>query len=305
MKTRISFVSNSSSSSFVVVETEEKGNPFSGLTAQDWRDAIKALYVPYDENDPSAEECTEVRDLSDDEERRKAICDFGKIMECWFANWSMKDKDGKVIRNPRATAKAINAWEDYIDCISYGRHSWRNGSRTVNNDLGDLWNRHIGKHGYQDEDGYRFTLVGSLPVLSSSLEDALCKYDENLNRSVYKRLPEELEHDLVEKWNSLGICTQRDMLEWKGSKTFVHFDENDIWRLKGVIDKYSAFDEKSGKYHLVEPPNDGVKWQSEEWTFDRVLEVFAKWFRENGCARKNANWKQLKKLIGGISIHEG
>jgi len=270
MKTRNSYVSNSSSSSFVVIQTPEK-NPFSRLTAQDWLDAIDALYMPYNEDPPMSEDFryAEVLDLRAD--RKAALAKFGNDMRCWFAGLSVW-RDGEVVRDPAAGHSAISRWEEYINFLSCGKK--KHGA----------WGE-----GYRDADGYAFCHAGWPLDEEETINKGLSKYMDG--EVLYRPLPDALASEVREKWRSCGACTQLDVMKSESAAVFVHFAENDIWRLKGAMDDGKGL----GK----------DVWKTPEWTFSRVMEVFARWFRENGRVRKNASWKSLYRIVGGLSLHEG
>lgn len=206
MKLRSSFVSNSSSSSFIVMEGDDS-NPFSKLSKNDWVDVLCKAYRSQGFSDGKIA----VFNLSDKEERKAAEEEFLDFFSQWLSEHTIKGKDGSLEWNPEAFERNEEKWDDTIRSLE--------------------WDSECS----EDDDGYRLGLYG-YPLKKIQFDEAYVKWDEESQKFLYRPASEELRMRLVGLWDELGLTTGDEMLLCKDARTLVHFDENVIWESNGILD---------------------------------------------------------------------
>ncbi len=203
MKTRISYVSNSSSSSFILYDDAlHPENPFNALLKRDLLNAITMHYVS-DRMSFCNDRPFDVFDLSDPEERDAAIDE-----QSWYSGYASLTavKDGKhgVVRSTE--------WSNPHDrMVSSQFHRWDDGIRKIED-----W--------YARRGNVDFLMLGgwsSWPVP----QDCLAIYDNCGNKTFISRYHQR---KIDRLWKECGLCSRMDALQSPRSRLLVKFDSNEI-----------------------------------------------------------------------------
>ena len=164
-----------------------------------------------------------VLDLTDESDRKVLESDFKDLLRSWKANLCHR-YNGRIVKGvPK----------------------------------GDVWNDFLRELGNRDFNGF------SVPVyfyhtLNGFMKDAkgntlVSRYDTKADRETYRKTPKLLMLEARKKWRQSGIVTNDEVADDSDSWLFIHFDDNDIYRIRGMTD--------DGQFH------------SEGWSAERFFEV--------------------------------
>lgn len=269
MKTRNGYVSNSSSSSFILGKCDD----LSGITANDMEEAVKSVYPTYDQRVQDAIKAAKeygwdedgnmapfsVYDVSDKDGHDAAVKDYGRLLSEWISHVVVK-KDGKFVVDEDLAWDAQAKWERYTERLS---------------------NR-------ERKDGYSVSISrwSTLPdVLEENDRDgALYKYENG--KCVFKPIPKRTLDAIETKWNSLGLVTNRDLLDAPESRFLFHFDENDIYGVTGMTDKSDQY-------------------TSEEYSMERFVEILVNALKKAGKLPADYDYKSMLPHVLTACMHEG
>ena len=268
MKTRSNYVSNSSSSSFILKESKATRN----LTGNDWNEMIVDLFQNYGERLRECEENEEKYGFRHDPhpifcafdmktDRKEAESYLKDVLDGWTAT-NCHMKDGILVETKRS-------WDD----------AWRRYVMKIGKRIED---EAVQETGGKWADAYLWCMNrDEIRNLRHSVR-VLMKDGSVLSMEV----PEKYLNMLEDKWDEMGICDNYDILKNKKARFAVHFDENEYYDMNGVSE-------------------DGGMWETESYTYERVCEVFAKWLVEHGRVQAGFTWRDLVKDTLTVNMHEG
>ena len=268
MKTRTSYVSNSSSSSFLLKESKATRN----LTSKDWNDMITSLFKDYEHRLEESRRMEKEYGFEEDShpifcafdmktDRAEAESYLKEILEGWTAS-NCVIKDGNVLR--------------------------------CKGDVGDKWHRFCEKIGKMIEDemveerGCGYANAWMHIYNRDSIRDNPPDVDVEYSDGTYKRIKadEKYLRMLEDKWDEMGICDNYDVLKNEKTRFAIHFEENEYASIEGVAD-------------------DDGEWETESWSYGRLCEVFAKWLVEHGKVPSDFSWRSLLDDTLTVNMHEG
>ena len=268
MKTRFGYVSNSSSSSFLLKESKATKN----LTSKDWNEMIVSLFKNYENR---LEGCLRLaKELGLEKDAHPLFCAFD-------------------MKTDRAEA------ESYMKGILEG---WTASNCVIRNGKIKLRKRDVqGKW-------LMFCKKVAKLVENEMMEEKGCDYAEAWVRIhsrneirecppvVYVRYADgtngRIEMDgkylkmLEDKWDEMGICDNYEVLKNEKTRFAIHFDDNEYASIEGVSDENG-------------------EWETEPWSYGRLCEVFAKWLVEHGKVPSDFSWHSLMDDTLTVNMHEG
>lgn len=278
MKVRSDFVSNSSSSSFILAKCAiieyfniTKQDIIDALTnlmgekyIQDYIKESKELAKKYgdDKNDTKYQESGPfyVYDLTDKNDRKSAIKYWGSVLDDWDCNVISRNKEtGNYVRNyPLKEYKMVcNAISNIYNLSAL------DGVIKNQKDIDEL---------------------EMFVRTEEQQEDGRYGYDKKVSDTIGKFL-----FDLRKQ---CGIITNKEVLELQLSKFFIHFDDNEIMNVKDFISPPSKYS------HLYSNPKDDYekkfnedvknsKYISDDSTSPRFLEILWNYWIDNGKIKCN------------------
>lgn len=270
MKTRNNYVSNSSSSSFILMDTDA----VSQLSSKDLREALQSLYKNYAKIVAEHREYMLKNGYEDDTEfpfcvfdmrteREEAVAMLKDILEGWTAS-NCFIKDGVL----QPTKEFVEEqFEDFMRRLE---------QRVERNYL-----RHKGIC-----NAYAHFYVHDRDDITDGDATKVYVYYDDGTSSVMP-LDKKYADQLLAKWDSMGLCTNADVLENEKARFAFHFDENEYCMLKGMQDE------------------DTKKWETEFYTYGRLCEVLAKWLVAHGKVKDGFTWHDLVDATLTVNMHEG
>lgn len=270
MKTRASYVSNSSSSSFLLKESKATRN----LTSKDWNDMIISLFKDYEnrledsrrmEKEYGFEENSHplfcAFDMKTD--RAEAEAYMKNILEGWTAS-NCVIKDGKILQRGD---NVEDKWHRF--CEKIGKMIEDEMEEEMGCSYANAWVRIYSRNEIRDKE--------FPPVVDVGFADGTCKR-VNVDEKYLKMLED--------KWDEMGICDNYEVLKDKKTRFAIHFDENEYTSIEGVLDEEGD-------------------WETEYWSYERLCEVFAKWLVAHGKVPPEFSWQDLVNDTLTVNMHEG
>lgn len=264
MKTREGYVSNSSSSSFIV----EAFDGIESLTGDDWRGMLRELYKDYDKAVERHRRHVLENGFEDwaypfcafdlRTERAEAEKELHEQLDGWIASNS-RLVDGKI---ERCDFDVEEDWRDFCDSVSE-----------------EIEERMLESH----EDAHVWLSAETRDGIRNEYNRVIV-WDKG-REATELPVDEEYLKRLEEKWDSLGVCTNADVLASDRACFAVHFDENEYCGIVGVCD------------------NDG--WETEPYTYDRLCEIFGKWLASHGKVPAGFDWHSFLDHTLTVNMHEG
>ena len=272
MKTRSGFVSNSSSSSFILAQTDKLKN----VTKEVWVEMLRNLYKDYDKELERHRWSIVNEDIEDwyfpfcvfdlKTEKEEATKELDHL-KSWMAT-SATIKNGKLEKAKNVYRK----WRKTIDKVE----------ESV---LKETEERFPGCYVSVDisADEVNSNLKNQTPIFVMRYGMVNKKKKPNFNLPLSERWINALQYLKRE----LGICTMFDVMVNKKAALAIHFDENEYMRLEGIWDE------------------DTKKWKTEYATWERLCEVIAKYLVAHNLVDANFTWKDLSNATLAVNMHEG
>lgn len=260
MKIRSDFVSNSSSSSFIIGHNEIFD--YFHITKQDILDAlidaygVDAYQQSVERRKQSAKEHPDwysdnikyndygpiyVYDLSDLNDRSRAIVMWGDLLADWTSTNTHFAPDGHVQIGAEKTRKFEKIVEDMADI--YGVNEWDIMSY-IKGEADDIPKKFIRSNEKDPETG----MYGHYEPLDANVIETIKSMK-----------------------NNVGYMTNLDVLKCELARFFVHADENEL-------PCSNADDKLDDEGNEIKNP----KFVSEAYTYDRVCEIIYKYLVKNG-----------------------
>jgi len=274
MKIRMNYVSNSSSCSSVI----EDSPLLASLTSADWDGMLKSLYKDYDEAMKEHRREIESEGIEDwaypfcafdlKTERAEAEKELAGILEYWNSNRCVM-KNGRLVKIKSEIDFDIN--EDWVEYC-----------RRMEDRLEcELEEKYRGKFDYVSADlvVYQRRYINDIHMYVNG-------YDSTGHLTKIK-VPRKYMNAMIAKWDSIGICTNLQVLQNEKARFAIHFDEDEYCMLDGVTEDQSC------------------GWETEALSYERLCEVFAKWFVQHGKVPAGFTWKDLYDATLTYNMHEG
>lgn len=260
MKIRTDYVSNSSSSSFIIGENEIFNN--FNITKQDILDALIDAYG-VDNYEQAVEKCKKtcdehsdyyaknikykdygpiyIYDLADENERNQAIDMWGNLLDDWTSTNTHFGKDDQVYLGADGVRKFENIVGDIAEL--YGTSGW-DIMEYIRGQTKDLPKKFIRSEEKDPTTG----MYGHYEPLDAHVIETI--------------------KDMKDK---VGYMTNLDVLKCDLARFFVHADDNEL----PCSDVNDEWDEKEDTY--VNP-----NFTSESYTYDRVCEIIYNYLVKKG-----------------------
>lgn len=268
MKTRSSFVSNSSSSSFILSDdpamkpvTVDVIREFILQSIPNYRKLCRQFtnlenVFDAEAHDPYPLFC--VFDLKDPIQRKEAIVTLEDCLSGWNNLTSLMDSDGTVKRNSSARCNSDTFDSIEEECENY-----------------------IDPDGYSP--GYK---CYSYSEFIKHKDDGMTKI-ESTDPNDTRPIPEFLLDRLNSYKSQLKVCDAFETMLAPNASIVIHFDENTIWNIKSLT---------------VENPEE---YDTKAYTCDRFCEVFANWLIANLKVTPDFHWRTIRNSIIHFNLHEG
>jgi hypothetical protein len=318
MKIRTDYVSNSSSSSFILGNHELFN--FFNITKQDILDALiemyggkecyekaSARYKSLDEEYPDRHNPSSdgnhgpfwIYDLSDEKDREEAIKVWGNLLDGW---------------------EATNCHRIDKDTIEFDGGYAKSSYNTLIRSLYEIF----GVCEYELKDAAKDPTVEVKKFIRENVKDpktGMYGHYEPLDKCILDTVKAAR--------NECGIMTNLDAVKCQVARFFIHADDNEL--MTGTSQEYGKND-KWGK------PGECKDWETECYTYDRICEIILNHLIEKGkvkpddpefldmmriddkyltehdiekghvydfCDGKNLTWRDLKKSSLTWNMHEG
>lgn len=148
--------------------------------------------------------------------------------------------------------------------------------------------------------------------MSNEAANKCRKYDRASGKYIHKDVPAHVKKVIHDLYDYYEVITNRDVLNADFARFLFHFGDNDIWSLKGAQepgkneDKWEDFDLQYAKDH--NEAIDNSVWESESNTIWRVAEILFNWFNDHGKLKKlkkGETYEDLANDIVAATMHEG
>ena len=281
MKLRTDYVSNSSSSSFILAGDKNSFTSKFKLKKQDFIDAII--------------------DLSGGKEKYDEYVAKHKN-KYWHGSW-FEVYDKKVTKDMKhINSNATNYLKNWYSGIIY----YDKIHQTVRKDHGHNMSKYMEAYDALRE---AYNLPWSYDFEAKTNYSS--HYDSKTNRFITKAVPKHIDKTVRELHDFYGVMSNYDVLMCDFARFLFHFGDNDIYNLEGTMTA-SKNDE------LYENPtsdwekqhNEEVKqslYETESHSIQRVCEVLFNWFKSHGklAGLKDETWNDLYNDVLAVTMHEG
>lgn len=280
MKIRSDFVSNSSSSSFIIADDKNAFVRKFKLTKQDFVDAIIDLSGGKDEY-----------------EKHVAEHKYKGWDGSWFHVYDKKISADKKILN----SESVNYLKEWQNCVF--AVDWKTNELFRD----DGWTRSKYNQAYEAlRDVY--DLPWNYDVYAKT--NWIYKYDSKTKKSTKKKVPTHIDKVVRDLYRHYGVLTNYDVLMMKFSRFLFRFGDNDIYRLKDMQvpgkhdEPYTTGTKYAKKY------NNDIKnsiYETDSHSIQRVCEVLFNWFKANDKlpGLKDETWQDLYNDVVAVTMHEG
>lgn len=286
MKIRSDFVSNSSSSSFIIAGDKDSLVARAHLTKKDIVDALVDLWggkKKYDEF---------VKEHKSD----------------WWDGKPFVVYDKKLKADKKEIDKLASAKDGYLT-------EWKSPFIKIDNESGECV-ASDGNHLVKFDEAYSTIRdVYGLPYCwnPNAMDGKVCsKYSKKAKRWIYSKVPDHVKKVVNDLVRHYGVMTNGDVMLTGFSRFLIHFGENEVWHLAHTNDpgKHDSKLDIDGSDY-AKSWNEGVDnsaWESDNQTVDRFAEVLVRWLRDHGKLENidgSATWNDLAGDIVAATLHEG
>ena len=274
MKTRSDFVSNSSSSSFILKDAGFF--KYFGITKQDIDDALADLYggrkALAEQLDNEITKCEEVLAkakieaglsiTTDDNLKFTIEYQSNRLRELktkGLSIWYIYDMTDKKDRQA-----CFNEWDDHFASLFAPEEGEY-----------EMWNK------FEEMLRWKCNFYNVLKVINGkdkTLRES--KYNRKIDKYIYRTVPGGAEF-IKRVRKNLGIKTMKEVLHDKDSTFMFHFGDNDIYEINGMTELGRADENK----YNTEKENEKIrnsKYESESYSAKRFFEILIRYFVERG-----------------------
>ena len=274
MKTRSDFVSNSSSSSFILKDAGFF--KYFGITKQDIDDALadlcggrKALAEQLDNEITKCEEVLAKAKIeaglsitTDDNLKFTIEYQSNRLRELktkGLSIWYIYDMTDKKDRQA-----CFNEWDDHFASLFAPEEGEY-----------EMWNK------FEEMLRWKCNFYNVLKVINGkdkTLRES--KYNRKIDKYIYRTVPGGAEF-IKRVRKNLGIKTMKEVLHDKDSTFMFHFGDNDIYEINGMTELGRADENK----YNTEKENEKIrnsKYESESYSAKRFFEILIGYFVERG-----------------------
>ena len=274
MKTRSDFVSNSSSSSFILKDAGFF--KYFGITKQDIDDALadlcggrKALAEQLDNEITKCEEVLAKAKIeaglsitTDDNLKFTIEYQSNRLRELktkGLSIWYIYDMTDKKDRQA-----CFNEWDDHFASLFAPEEGEY-----------EMWNK------FEEMLRWKCNFYNVLKVINGkdkTLRES--KYNRKIDKYIYRTVPGGAEF-IKRVRKNLGIKTMKEVLHDKDSTFMFHFGDNDIYEINGMTELGRADENK----YNTEKENEKIrnsKYESESYSAKRFFEILIRYFVERG-----------------------
>ena len=287
MKIRTDFVSNSSSSSFIIAGDKKSIFAEYNLTKQDFVDAIEDLSnIKLDEN----KYFCKIYDKTIPEDLTVINSEWSDYLKGWTTPFLKKhfDKDGNVDIEFFSALDIFDEKTGEYKKPSYWSAGWHEKQ------WGDFY-----EHMREIYD-LPYTWDPDVKTTVKYIKDSDSWKKVKIKSSIYKIL--------LDAYNHYGIVNHYEALECGFSRMIIHFDDNDVYSLRGMNEAGKHEDLYEGDSEWDKMHNEEVKnstWETESQSLPRLCEVLVRWFKEHGKIPESVTWHEMLESIVGYCLHEG
>jgi hypothetical protein len=288
MKTRIDFVSNSSSSSFIIAGDNTSFFAKYNLSKQDFVDAIEDLSGIKIDKDKYF---CKIYDKSIPEDLDVINSEWSDYLKDWTTPFLKKvyDKDGKEdIEFFSALSRFDGETGEYVKPRYYSA-GWHNKQ----------W-------GYFYE--HIKEIYDFLPYSWDPSVKTYYKYDRENDKNDETEIDSYIYQVLLDAYRHYGIMNHHEALNCGFTRMIIHFGDNDVYSLKGMNEAGKHEELYEGDSEWDKRHNEEVKnstWETESQSLPRFCEVMVRWFKEHKKIPETATWHDMLESIVGYCMHEG